>query len=666
MRRIHAQEWELKMKKTIGILAHVDAGKTTLSEQLLYFTGAIRNLGRVDHKTSFLDTNDIEQNRGITIFAGQAIFEYKEDTYYLIDTPGHVDFSAETERAIAALDYAILLISGSSGVQAHTTTLFQLLHTYHVPTFIFVNKIDVEGFSLTGIMEDIKSKLSTDILYLESSAITTTAAAEFAAERDEEFLEAYLEEKYTESMIVDALVKLIRAQSCFPLVCGSALKCEGIDNLMEVFSKLSPTYYEELQDKEPFMSKVYKILHDDNGNRITFMKALKGKLQVKDEFLFEKNGDIYKEKVNEIRIYHGKKQEGRNVVTSGDVFAVTGLNTPVSGSILEKGKVNIDYINNYCLVPALQSKVTICDTTEISSLMSKLRILEAEDPMLSVTFREGTNEILINVMGKIQLEVLVDEIAGRFGIAVAFEKPKVQYKETIKTPVVGFGHFEPLRHYAEVQLRIEPNARGKGISFQSECPVDDLALNYQHLIQTHVFEKQHKGVLTGSSITDIKIILQNGRAHIKHTEGGDFREATYRAIRQGLEKAESVILEPFYRFDIYVEENYLGRVISDIKKMRGTFDTTTSVNHLVVIHGRGPVATFMEYNTEFISFTKGTGSISLLYDGYDICQNEAEVIATIGYDKERDTENTSWSVFCAKGTSFTVPWNEAENYMHTI
>lgn len=651
------------MKKTIGILAHVDAGKTTLSEQILYHTGSIRSLGRVDNKTSYLDTDEIEQSRGITIFSGQGIFEYNGDTYNLIDTPGHVDFSSETERAISVLDYAILVINGSSGAQAHTTTLFHLLKTYHIPTFFFINKTDIPGFSLENILEEIKVKLTEDIIYYK---VPLTSLAEFAAERDEVFLDAYLEDKYSKKSVEDSLIHLIKEEKCYPVTSGAALKGEGINWLLEVFSSLTKTDYEELEIEANFIGQVFKISHDENGNRLTFIKGLKGKLQVKDEFRFKSEGESYKEKVNEIRVYNGKKYESKNVVKAGDVFAVTGLKTPICGIHLKTGEEVTHRNHHYYLVSPLQSRITILDGTHHTKCMEILRILEAEDPILSITYHKDTDEILVNVMGKIQLEVLEEEIKRRFGIRVTFEKPKVQYKETIQSAVVGFGHFEPLRHYAEVQVRLEPNARGMGISFKSECHVDDLSLNYQRLIETHVFEKVHKGVLTGSPITDINIILQNGRAHIKHTEGGDFREATYRAIRQGLEKARSVILEPFYQFDIYISEDYLGRVMSDIQKMGGSFEAPVQLDRNVVIHGRGPVETFMEYSTDLVSFTKGTGSISLRFDRYDVCQKEEEVIEKIGYNKERDVENTSWSVFCAKGTSFTVPWNEAEKYMHTI
>lgn len=654
------------MKKTIGIFAHVDAGKTTFTEQILYSTGSIRNLGRVDHKSSSMDTNEIEQNRGITIFADQGIFQYNNDIYYIIDTPGHMDFSAETERTMSALDYAILIISGSSGVQAHTTTLFKLLNSYNIPTFIFINKTDIESFNLQETLDGIKNKLTGDILFLNSAEdIINQYTAEFVADRDENFFESYIQEDYSSTDLEKVLINSIKKRLCFPLMIGSALKGVGIDNFLEIFSKLSKTDYHAKEDNF-FVGKVYKIRHDDKGMRLTFIKAMAGKLRIKDEFTFIKGDVTSSEKINEIRVYNGKKFDNKSEISAGDVFAVIGLKSPICGTIILSGETTIEEISNFHLTAALKSKINILDKTDVTILMEKLRILESEDPMLSVSFIKETEDILINVMGKIQLEILEQIIKSRFGISVNFEKPKVEYKETISSAVMGYGHFEPLRHYAEVQLQLEPTVRGSGITFESQCHVDNLILNYQNTIENHVFEKVHKGILTGSPITDINIILKDGRSHIKHTVGGDFREATYRAIRQGLEKAESILLEPFYSFEIYAEETYMGRIMSDIQKLRGTCEPPVLNCGNIFIKGRGPVESFMDYSVELISFTKGTGSISLMYDGYDVCENANDVIPRIGYDKERDVENTSTSVFCTKGTSFTVPWYEAENYMHTI
>lgn len=655
------------MKKTIGILAHVDAGKTTFSEQLLYYTGEIRTPGRVDYKTSYMDTDEIEQKRGITIFADQCYFTYMDDTYYLIDTPGHVDFSAETERAIGALDYAIVLISGSAGVQAHTKTLFRLLKNYKIPTFFFINKLDSEGFNLESTLEDIKNKLTQDVLYINSrNDLFLDKTAEFEADRDEALMELYLAGDLSNDEIKRSIINLIKSQQCFLTMSGSALKGVGIESFFEVFSGLTETQYTEASEVQSFSGKVYKIRHDEAGNRLTFIKALKGRLRVKDSFSFERDGQTFIEKVNEIRLYSGKKYSSTDMITAGDVFAVTGLQTPVCGAFLQSGTVSRETAEEYYISSVLKSRIKIIDGTNNTLCMEKLRILEAEDPMLSISFNRETEEILVSVMGRIQLEVLEQHILTRFGIKVSFERPQVQYRETIAAPVVGYGHFEPLRHYAEVQLRLEPAPRGKGITFQSECHVDTLDISFQRLIETHIFERQHKGVLTGSPITDINIVLQSGRAHIKHTSGGDFREATYRAVRQGLEKAESVLLEPFYQFEIYADETYIGRIMSDIQKRRGTFEPPAQTGDNICVVGKGPVESFMEYSLELISFTKGRGSMSLFFSGYDICGNAGEVILKTGYQKERDIENTSSSVFCAKGTSFVVTWDEAEQYMHTI
>lgn len=655
------------MKKTIGVFAHVDAGKTTFSERILFKTGAINTFGRVDQQSSFLDTNAVEQSRGITVWSDQAVFEWKGDTYYLIDTPGHVDFSAEAERTIGALDYGILLISGSSGVQAHTTALFRLLQAKGIPVFFFINKTDLDSFRLQPILDEIRSRLTEDAVYLKGVgdiSQVTEHLAEFAAERDNAFLEAYLADRVTRDYLLATLVRLVKERKCFPILSGSALKDIAIDSFLDVFGVLTPTNY-DVAEKDIFQARVYKVRHDENGNRVTFLKIQRGVLQVRDEFVVASSEDSVAEKVNEIRLYRGNRYETRKVATAGDAIAVTGLTTPMCGSVLEDGVILKSDRNEYTFVPSLQAQVVVQDDLLIQCL-EKLRVLEDEDPMLSVTFRPESRDILVSVMGSIQLEVLEQVMASRFGLSVAFGKPQVQYRETIAAPVVGYGHFEPLRHYAEVQLRLEPNPRGKGITFASECHVDRLPLSFQRLIETHVFEKEHRGVLTGFPITDVHIVLQDGLAHEKHTSGGDFREATYRAIRQGLEKAESILLEPFYQFEICVESEYLGRVLADIQRLHGTFEPPRQNGSSACITGRGPAATFMDYSVALASFTKGTGSVAFLPDGYDLCHNPAEVVRRIGYDKLRDMENLSSSVFCSNGTSFVVPWDEAEKYMHTL
>lgn len=648
------------MKTTIGILAHVDAGKTTFSEQLLYRTGHTRTLGKVDDKTSIMDSDEIEKQRGITIFSDMGSFIYQDDCYYLIDTPGHMDFSTETERVIGILDYSILLISGTSGVQAHTVTLFHLLEKYNIPVFFFINKIDIETVDIEAIMEQIKQKLTIKCINFSEAH----NVSEFVAERDETCLEDYLEGNLNWTRIEASLRVLIKKREAFPVFVGSALKDIGIEELLENLWRLTETSYEE-KKSNPILGKVYKIKHDSSNNPIIYIKILEGTLSVKDEFIFCKQGVEKREKINEIRKYCGNRYENVNKASAGDVVAVTGLRTPNCGMNITHFNDIEKQIQSYYMESAIGAKVSILDGTSIFTCTEKLRILEKEDPMLSIKLQEGSNAILVHAMGKVQLEVLVQIMKERFGIQIQFDKPTVQYKETISQPVIGCGHFEPLRHYAEVKLRLEPQKRGSGITFASECHIDTLSLNWQRLIETHIFEKQHKGVLTGSPITDIKIVLENGRSHIKHTEGGDFREATYRAIRQGLEKANSCLLEPFYQFEIFIEEEYVGRVISDIQRLRGTFEGPFQYGNQSIIRGKGPVETFMDYNMELVSFTKGKGSISFLFDGYYPCENWEQAVQRIGYDKDSDVDNTSSSVFCSKGTSFVVKWNEADAYMHT-
>ncbi len=651
-------------KKTIGIFAHVDSGKTSFSEQLLYHTGAIRNLGRVDHKNTVLDAHALERQRGITIFADQAYFIYEDTIYYLIDTPGHIDFSAEAERTVSSLDYAVLIVSGKEGVQAHTTSLFKLLARYNIPLFIFINKIDMEDFSLEKTIKDIKRKLSQDILFISTNPLNDDFMeqdniCEFLADRNEELMGLYLEDKLKKDSIKPHLIEAIKSRNCFPVLAGSALKNIGILEFLKVFHILTETIYHE-HTEDPFTGRVYKIRYDNKGNRITFIKALKGTIKPKDEFYFGEQGEA--EKINEIRLYTGEKYESISEASAGDIFAVTGLKTAASGDFLGEEKS----IGSYYFDTALESKVSFSSEIDRNYVFDSLKILEAEEPTLSVKYEKEVDSITIHVMGKIQLEILKEIIKERFNLDVEFQEPEVLYRETIGKAVIGYGHYEPLRHYAEVNLRLEPQERGTGISFDSECHVDKLPLNYQNLIEKHVFEKAHKGILTGFPITDMKIVLVNGRAHLKHTEGGDFREATYRAIRQGLEKADKILLEPYYSFHIYAPIDYMGRILSDIQRLAGTFEIEDGSNEILHIQGRGPVSTFMEYSSELLAITKGRGSITLLFDGYDICHNREEVIEKIAYDKGADKENTSASVFCSKGAGFLVTWEEAEKYMHCI
>lgn len=638
------------MKKTFGIFAHVDAGKTTFSEQLLFQMGMTRHLGRVDDKNTMLDTHEIEKQRGITIFSGMAHFDYQGDRYYFLDTPGHADFAAEAERAVSVLDYAILLISASAGVQAHTITLFRMLTQYQVPVFFFLNKCDMPDISIETVMQGIHNRLTPNAhLWGNEEKL-----AEVAADFDDAFAELYLEEMWNASDLQKTVTKLIQERQFFPVLYGSALKNQGIREFFEVFHAYTKTNYEEKTNLD-LAARCFQIQYDDKQTRWTFLKVTQGTLQVKDSFSNE-------EKINEIRFFLGTRSENVKQAGAGDLIAVSGLKNVQAGQGLGQTQTH----STPYFVPALQSVVQFPNEIHTTTMLSVLRQLEAEDPQLHVVYEPQTEQILISVMGKIQLEVLEEILKKRFSIAVQFGTPKILYQETILSPVMGYGHFEPLRHYAEVNLRLEPLPAGSGIAFESECHVDTLALNWQRLIETHVFEKQHKGVLTGSLLTDVKVVLVNGRSHLKHTEGGDFRESTYRAIRQGLEKAKSQLLEPYYEFEILAENDSLGRILSDIQKLSGEFDNPEMNERMVKIHGFGPVATFMEYPTQLTAFTKGMGNIVLWSAGYRPCHNAEEVIAEIGYNRSTDLDNVSCSVFCSHGTSFVVNWDEAEAYMHCL
>lgn len=644
------------MKKTIGILAHVDAGKTTFSEQVLYHTNSIRNRGRVDHKNSFLDVHNIEKERGITIFSDQAIFEIEDSTYYLIDTPGHVDFSSEMERALSILDYAILIISGVEGIQGHTETIWSLLRKYNVPTFFFINKMDRTGASLEKIIGEIRENLTSDLCYINKLNSLEDGLIEFISERDDILLERYFNGDYNEEEWILALKNFIKESRVFPCLSGSALQDEGIDNFLKVFNDLTITNYKE-DDK--FSGRVYKIKYDDNGTRLTFIKALSGSLKVRDEVSYEKDGERT-EKISSIRLYNGSKFITVDKVDAGDVFAVTGLTSAKAGEGLGelKGEVSFN------MVPTLMTKVIFDKSNNVKDVLRYFRVLESEDPALNVLWNEAVQEIQVSIMGKIQLEVLKEVIDERFNLKIDFGPCEIMYKETIGNISYGYGHFEPLKHYAEVHLKLEPNDRGEGITFKNKCHADDLTTGNQNLIKTHIFEREHHGLLTGSPITDIKFTLLTGRAHNKHTEGGDFREATFRAIRQGLEKSENILLEPYYKFKIDVDLEYMGRIISDIQKLNGSFNPPETRLNKVTITGRGPVSTFMDYSSEILTFTKGKGSINLIFDGYDVCHNTEEVIERLGYNKNADIEYTSSSVFCSKGQGFVVPWNKVETYIH--
>ena len=647
------------MKKTFGIFAHVDAGKTTFSEQILYYTKSIRKKGRVDYKEAFLDSQKVEKERGITVFSDVGTFSYDGDTYYLIDTPGHIDFSPEMERTLSILDYAILVVSAVEGIQGHTETLWNLLKNRKIPTFIFINKIDRVGADVNKVYQQLKRRFSEDICLLSNNSLMNLSdeEIEFIAGKDEELLNLYFEDNYNNQLWINKLKFLVKERQIFVASSGSALLDQGVREFLDIFNKLTMTNY-ELADI--FTGKVFKIRYDEKGTRITYIKALSGLLKVKDELVYNHNGEEIREKVNEIRAYNGVKYEIKDVASAGDVFAVTGISNMKAGM-----GIGIEDSTEE-MIPTLTAKVLYDSTINIKEVLKYLKILESEEKTLNVQYDEILKEMHINVMGKIQLEVLKEIIQERFNLNVEFDKPEILYKETIGNEVNGYGHFEPLRHYAEVHLKLLPGVRGEGIVFENRCHNDYLTPGQQNLIKTHIFEKKHRGILTGSEIDDIKVILITGRAHIKHTEGGDFREATKRALRQGLDSAENILLEPYYNFKIEVDNQLLGRVLSDVQKMNGTFNEQQSVGDRVIITGRGPVATFMDYSLEFQALSKGKGGLSLMYGGYDVCHNAEEVIERIGYNKDADPEYTSSSIFCAKGVGYSVKGDEVVNYMHCL
>ena len=646
------------MYKTIGILAHVDAGKTTFSEQLLYHTNSIRQRGRVDHKDAFLDSHDIEKNRGITVFADQAIISYNDTTYTIIDTPGHVDFSPEMERSVQVMDYAVIIISAADGIEGHTETVWQILRKHQIPTFFFINKIDREGTNVGNVIDEIRANLSEDVYDFTTSftdGFMQEELIEFIAERDESLLDYYLESGYDEERWLQTLKMMIQENKFFVCSSGSALKDIGVIDFFEKLDALTETTYTGSGD---FAARVYKIRHDESGNRVTFMKALSGTLSVRDE---AKYGE-HVEKITQIRLYSGSKFKMVDQVHAGELFAVTGLtNTVVGdgiGALSEKA--------TYELIPTLKSTVIFDSSIHIKEVLKCFHILDTEDPSLRVIWDEHFQEIHVHVMGIIQLEVLAQIVQERFGFIVTFGEPKILYKESIETTVTGYGHFEPLRHYAEVHLKIEPAGRNSGIIFDNVCHANDLSTGNQNLVQHYIFAREHHGLLTGSSLTDVKVTLLTGRAHNEYTAGGDFREVTHRALRQGLEQADSVLLEPYYDFKIKIDIDMIGRVLSDIQQAYGTFEPPETVGDKTIITGRVPVATFMNYSSTFASITSGKGALTLQFGGYDRCHNAEQVIEAIGYDKNADPEYTSISIFLANGKTIQVPWEEAKDAMHCL
>ena len=658
------------MSKTVlGILAHVDAGKTTLSESILYLTGSIRKLGRVDNKDAFLDTYSLERERGITIFSKQAEIEMRGRSYTLLDTPGHVDFSAEMERTLQVLDYAVLVISGADGVQGHTQTLWRLLARYEVPTFIFVNKMDQNGTDRRALMEEIRQRLGDSCIDFSEEA---DARNENLAMCDEKVLEAYLEK----GTVTDEQVRrMITGRKVFPCFFGSALKLTGVQELLDGIAK----WTEEKQYPETFGARVFKIARDAQGGRLTYMKITGGSLKVKAQLRGpirrrqEAGGEAedtlsgkdtsageWEEKVNQIRIYNGTKFETVDAASAGTVCAVTGLTQTQAGDGLGAEAEQVVPL----LEPVLTYRVELPEGSDLHKVLHQLRQLEEEEPELHIVWDDISGQVLVQLMGEIQTEILQQMIYERFGLEVKFGAGQIVYKETIAAPVEGVGHFEPLRHYAEVHLLMEPLEAGSGLVFDTVCSENMLDRNWQRLILTHLEEKVHRGVLMGAPITDMRITLIAGRAHQKHTEGGDFRQATYRAVRQGLQKAESVLLEPYYRFRLELPQRLVGHAMTDIEKMSGRFELGENEGETAVLTGMAPVSEMREYQKDVAAYTGGTGRLFCTMAGYYPCHNTEEVLVASAYDPERDLANPTGSVFCAHGAGFVVPWYEVEDYMH--
>lgn len=634
----------------LGILAHVDSGKTTLSEAMLYRAGVTRRLGRVDHKDAFLDTDALEKARGITIFSKQALLTAGDTDIALLDTPGHVDFSTETERTLQVLDYAVLVVSGTDGVQSHTETLWRLLRRYHVPTFVFVNKMDLPGMERQELLAQLTRRLGEGFVDFGAEQ----------ADRDEALAlcdETLMNRMLDAGQLQDAdLIPAIARRHVFPCWFGAALKLEGVDALLDGLDR----YTRPAPALEAFGAKVFKVSQDEQGARLTWLRVTGGELKVKAQLTGEADGEPWAEKANQLRLYSGAKYTLTEAIGPGQVCAVTGLTKTRPGEGLGAERDS----DLPVLEPVLSYQVLLPEGADMHAALGKLHRLEEEEPQLHVVWNETLGEIHVQLMGEIQLEVLRSLLAERFGLAVEFGPGGILYKETITEPMEGVGHYEPLRHYAEVHLKLEPLPRGSGMQFAADCREEVLDKNWQRLVLTHLEEKQHLGVLTGSPLTDVKITLIAGRAHLKHTEGGDFRQATYRAVRQGLMLAKSQLLEPWYAFRLEVPAENIGRAMSDIQRMEGAFDPPESGEETAVLTGFAPVSTMRSYPMEVVSYTRGRGHLSLTLDGYRPCHNAQEVIAAIGYEPEHDLDNPADSVFCAHGAGFVVPWDQVRSHMH--
>ena len=634
----------------LGILAHVDSGKTTLSEAMLYRAGVTRRLGRVDHKDAFLDTDALEKARGITIFSKQALLTAGDTDITLLDTPGHVDFSTETERTLQVLDYAVLVVSGTDGVQSHTETLWRLLRRYHVPTFVFVNKMDLPGMERQELLAQLNRRLGEGFVDFGAEQADRDEALALC---DENLMDRMLDA----GQLQDAdLIPAIARRHVFPCWFGAALKLEGVDALLDGLDR----YTRPAPALEAFGAKVFKVSQDEQGARLTWLRVTGGELKVKAQLTGEADGEPWAEKANQLRLYSGAKYTLAEAIGPGQVCAVTGLTKARPGEGLGAERDS----DLPVLEPVLSYQVLLPEGADVHAALGKLHRLEEEEPQLHVVWNETLGEIHVQLMGEIQLEVLRSLLAERFGLEVEFGPGGILYKETITEPMEGVGHYEPLRHYAEVHLKLEPLPRGSGMQFAADCREEVLDKNWQRLVLTHLEEKQHLGVLTGSPLTDVKITLIAGRAHLKHTEGGDFRQATYRAVRQGLMLAKSQLLEPWYAFRLEVPAENIGRAMSDIQRMEGTFDPPESGEETAVLTGFAPVSTMRSYPMEVGSYTRGRGHLSLTLDGYRPCHNAQEVIAAIGYEPEHDLDNPADSVFCAHGAGFVVPWDQVRSHMH--
>ena len=635
----------------LGILAHVDAGKTTLSEAMLYLSGKLKKLGRVDHRDSFLDNNSLERARGITIFSKQAVMPLGEMTVTLLDTPGHVDFSAEAERSLQVLDYAVLVISGTDGVQAHTETLWKLLERYNVPVFIFVTKMDLPGCDRQEIMDGLRTRLSERCVDFSAEG---EALFESAAMCSEEAVDEYIE---TGSIGTKRMRDMLRRREIFPCCFGSGLRTEGVVEFLDMLE----LYARPGDYSEDFSARVYKIARDAQGNRMTFMKVTGGALRVRSLMKYaDRDGNAFEEKISQLRIYSGAKYDTAETVLPGQICAALGL----TGTYPGQGLGAAGDFAEPLLEPVMSYRVILPPQSDPAVLLPKLMQLDQEDPQLHIVWNERTREISVQLMGRVQAEIFRSLVKERFDTDITLDTGRIMYRETIKDTVEGVGHFEPLRHYAEVHLLLEPLPRGSGIELSSSCPEDELDRSWQRLILTHLAEKQHIGVLTGSPVTDIRFTLAAGGAHIKHTEGGDFRQATYRAVRQGLMQAESVLLEPWYSFVLEVPAEQIGRAISDVRAMNGEIDSPEDAGGMMRLEGAAPVAGMNEYMQELLAYTHGRGRLSLTPGGYRACREQQKIVDAIGYEPERDTDNPADSVFCSHGAGVNIPWDQVKDYMH--